>query len=210
MNLKSGTFLWTLTHWIVYKEELGLSEFQLDKSEMIKYLKQINDDLKSANETGEILISGGASMCLVHEARPSTKDIDAIYEPKGRINEISEKIAKENNLEYGWLNDGVKGFLHPNMKSEIVYDFGNLKVSTVSAEALLAMKITALRSHTKDLEDAKFLMKKLNITNEDKLLKVLSENTYKERLTVITKYKALEVLQMVRDEILHNKPSLKD
>lgn len=118
-----------------------MENFKLEKGEMIKYLKQINDELKAAGDKGEILISGGASMCLVHEARPSTKDIDALYEPKSRINEIAERIAKANNLESGWINDGVKGFLHPNMKSEVVYDFGNLKVSTVSAEALLVFVV---------------------------------------------------------------------
>lgn len=177
-----------------------MEKFKLEKSEMIKYLKQINDELKSAGDKGEILISGGASMCLVHEARPSTKDIDALYEPKSRINEIAERIAKANNLEPGWINDGVKGFLHPNMKSEVVYDFGNLKVRTVSAEALLAMKLIALRSSTSDRDDAKFLIKKLNITDGDTLLKIISENTYKKKLSVMNQYLALDVLSEVNAE----------
>lgn len=30
-------------------------------------------------------------MCLVHSARDMTRDVDALYEPKAIINEISEK-----------------------------------------------------------------------------------------------------------------------
>lgn len=189
-----------------------MENFKLEKDDMIKYLKQINDELKRENETGEILISGGASMCLVHEARPSTKDIDAIFEPKSRINQIAEKIAQDNNLDSGWINDGVKGFLHPEMKQEVVYDFGNLKVSTVSAEALLTMKLIALRAGSSDRDDAKFLIKKLNITDGDALLQIMTENTYKEKLSVMIQYLALDVLSEVNSEREkeRKRPSIKE
>lgn len=176
------------------------NSFKLDKDDMMKYFKQIDQALKEQNQHGEIIISGGASMCLVHEARQSTKDIDALYEPKNLINEISQQIADKNNLNSDWINDGVKGFLHPDMKSEVILKFDNLTVSSVSAEALLAMKLTALRARTQDLNDAKFLIKKLNITDENQLLKILEENTYKDKLTVITQYKALDVLNSVNEE----------
>ncbi len=70
----------------------------LSKDMMIKALKKLGEELKKQGFQGEIILTGGASMCLVHSARDMTKDVDALYEPKAVINEISEKIAKENNL----------------------------------------------------------------------------------------------------------------
>ena len=60
---------------------------------------------------GELLLTGGASMCLVHSARDMTKDIDALYEPKTIINKLAVKIAEEEGLPGEWLNDSVKGFV---------------------------------------------------------------------------------------------------
>ena len=45
--------------------------------------------------TGEIVLTGGASMILVHEARDASKDIDGLYEPKTVINRCVKKIASK-------------------------------------------------------------------------------------------------------------------
>jgi hypothetical protein len=57
-------------------------------------------------------------MCLVHEARDMTKDIDALYEPKAIINTIAAQIAERNNLPSNWLNDSVKGYVNVNATKE--------------------------------------------------------------------------------------------
>ena len=74
-------------------------------------LKRLGEELNEIGMTGEILLTGGAAMCLVHSARDMTKDVDALYEPKGEINRIAKKIAEQEGSPEDWLNDGVKGFV---------------------------------------------------------------------------------------------------
>jgi len=177
-----------------------MSEKEIGKDEMVSYLKIIDQELGKLDQKGEILISGGASMCLVHDARQSTKDIDALYEPKNTINDIAAEIAEHNELGNDWINDGVKGFLHPDMKKDVVLKYDNLTVNTVSAEAILAMKLIALRDHTKDYDDAEFLIRKLDINDPDEIMNVLEKNSYPQNLNMITKYKALDLLDQVNEK----------
>lgn len=104
-----------------------------------------------------------ASMCLVHSARDMTKDVDALYEPKAIINEISEKIARENDLPLDWLNDGVKGFVNKKIETEKFSQFGTLKVTTVTPEYLPAMKLRSAGFTGQDYSDIKYLLNKLNV-----------------------------------------------
>lgn len=64
-----------------------MKQFYMGKEEILENIALINEELKSLNMHGEILIAGGASMCLAFSARPATRDINAIYEPKSIINE---------------------------------------------------------------------------------------------------------------------------
>lgn len=54
----------------------------MTKDEIKNYLIQLDAKLKSIDVKGEICLYGGVVMCLVYNARPSTKDVDAIFEPK--------------------------------------------------------------------------------------------------------------------------------
>ena len=60
----------------------------MTREQILFYLKEVGEELASRGIQGELLMTGGASMCLVHEARDMTKDIDALYEPKMYINQI--------------------------------------------------------------------------------------------------------------------------
>jgi len=135
----------------------------LSRDSIIKVLKKLGEELEKRGLKGEIILTGGASMCLVHSARDMTKDVDALYEPKAIINEISEKIAGENNLPLDWLNDGVKGFINEKIETEEFSQFRTLKVTTVTPEYLLAMKLMSARFTGQDYSDIKYLLNKLNV-----------------------------------------------
>ncbi|RPJ13224.1 MAG: hypothetical protein EHM30_11930 [Desulfobacteraceae bacterium] len=77
------------------------------RDEIIKYLHALNEKLRRRNVKGEICLYGGAVMCLVYDARPSTKDVDAIFQPADILREAAREIANEYELSDNWLNDGV-------------------------------------------------------------------------------------------------------
>jgi len=133
------------------------------RDELIQYLEILGEELKKIDSQGEIILTGGAAMCLVHSARDMTKDIDALYEPKSEINRLTEKIAREYGLPENWLNDSVKGFVNDNVETEDFLQLGNLKVSTVTPDYLLAMKLMSSRVEGQDYNDITFLFQKLGI-----------------------------------------------
>ena len=126
----------------------------LSKEDILTSLQKLGGLLKSQNMEGEILLTGGAAMCLVHSARDMTKDIDALYEPKELINQFVTQIAEDESLPADWLNDSVKGFVVENAPAEDFMTFDGLKITVVSPEYLLAMKLMSSRIGEKDAEDS--------------------------------------------------------
>ena len=113
----------------------------LSKEEIIAALSRLNDFLTEAKVIGEICLFGGTAMVLVFNARLSTRDVDAIFQPTALIRDLAEKIADERGLPRHWLNDGVKGFQanKPEITQDSVPQFSNLRIYRPSAEYLLAM-----------------------------------------------------------------------
>lgn len=147
----------------------------LSKEQILDNLRKLGEELKIRDLHGEIIITGGASMCLVHSARDMTQDIDAIYEPKSIINELVKKIAEENNLPMDWLNDSVKGFVNENIETVEFATLGNLKIATVTPEYLLAMKLLSARVTGQDYNDIKFLLNKLEITTSKEAYEIIEK-----------------------------------
>jgi methylmalonyl-CoA mutase cobalamin-binding subunit len=69
------------------------------KAEEIKQrLSELNDELRAADVKGEICLYGGAVMCLVFDARPATKDVDAVFRPAQQIRQAAERVARSHDL----------------------------------------------------------------------------------------------------------------
>jgi hypothetical protein len=156
---------------------------QLTRDDILHYFELLNEELKKSGEFGEIIIAGGAALALAYSARESTYDIDAIFEPKESFNRMIKKIAEENDIADDWLNDGIKGFFTAEMKYNEILSFTNLRISSMDAETMLALKLTSARSLSKDMEDSIFLMKHLNIQSEDKLFEIIDKYIPKHRQT---------------------------
>jgi hypothetical protein len=172
----------------------------LTKDLLLEYLRQLSDELDALGMSGEILLTGGAAMCLVHDARDMTKDIDALYEPKEIINVIAVKIAERENLPADWLNDSVKGFVGANAPIEEVIAWKGLKIQTVSAEYLLAMKMMSARYGEKDYEDILFLMNKLGITTVERATETLLAFFPQNRILPKTKYIIEEIVEQIQSQ----------
>jgi hypothetical protein len=159
----------------------------MEQKEIVDYLHIVNEELGKLNYKGEICLYGGAVMCLVFNARPSTKDVDAIFEPARIIKEIASKVAVEKDLSDNWLNDGVKGFVveHPR---QVFFELSNLTVYTAEPEYLLAMKCLAARVDTLDNRDIRFLINKLGLSLPEQVFSILQKYYPKRQIRPATQY----------------------
>lgn len=147
----------------------------MDKSEITIYLNELNNRLKEQNIKGQIALFGGTVMCLSYNARPITKDIDAMFEPKQIINKIAKQIANENKLPENWLNDSVKGFVSQNSDMKVFKNLSNLIIYVPSEEYMLAMKCMSARleEESQDRNDIDFLIDRLNLKNLESIIEIV-------------------------------------
>lgn len=168
----------------------------LAKADIIRLLKRLNEELANADQIGELYLVGGAVMCLVLEARPATKDIDAWFRPSRSIREAAKRVSVGEGVEPDWLNDAVKGYLSASGTYSPYLDLSNLRVSTATPEYLLAMKCLAMRlgEEFHDEEDVRFLLRFLNLARFDKALDVVGRYYPLERIPQKTLYALEELL----------------
>ncbi len=167
----------------------------MTSDEITKYLNELNDELASANINGEVTIYGGAVMCLVYDARPATKDVDAIFRPTSEIRTFISRIAERNDLPPDWLNDGVKGYLvaHPQ---RIFFDLSNLKVYVPEPDYMLAMKALSARADTYDQTDMRILITKLGLTQPVEVFAVLEKYYPQQQIRPATRYFIEELFEI--------------
>lgn len=183
----------------------------MKKEDILNALEQLGAELTKKGIQGEVLLVGGAAMCLAHNARDATKDVDALFEPKAEMYQAIERVAKNNNLEIDWMNDSVKGFIHANPKSLPFIEYPGIKISTVSPEYLLAMKMYSARTglHDKDIDDIKSLVNILELKAPDDAYRILDQYFPKERILPRTQY-LIEEIFMDRGSIMERLARVKD
>ena len=135
----------------------------------------------------EMYIVGGAAMAVAYDRERTTRDIDAVFEPKMAVYEEARLMAADLGLAPDWLNDGVKGllpdFLDPQPRPIIALD--GMRVSVASPECLFAMKAAAARPGA-DLEDLLALAKILGVTSAERANDIVSKFYRPARLQVRT------------------------
>lgn len=138
----------------------------------------LDAELRAQAVVGELHVVGGAVLCLVFHARPSTRDVDAYFEPTHKLRQAAARVAATYDLPKDWLNDAAKGFMSPKGDYKLFLDRPNLRVFTAQPEYLLAMKCLAFRlgAEFHDEADVRFLLRYLNI------------DRYEDALEVITRY----------------------
>lgn len=160
---------------------------QVNAEEIKRYLTELNDELRSMDVKGEICLYGGAVMALVYDARPDTKDVDAIFRPPAQIREAAVKVAKAHGLEPDWLNDAVKGFLVPH-KRRVLFDFSNLKIYVPEPDYLLAMKAISARVNSADARDVRVLIDLLKLKTVDEVLDIVEKYYPRKQIKPATQF----------------------
>ena len=88
---------------------------RLSKHDIEGLFERLNHELARRTITGEVYVVGGAVMCLVFDARASTRDVNAFFHPANEVRTAARTVAGAAGLPEDWLNDAVKGYLsHKN------------------------------------------------------------------------------------------------
>jgi hypothetical protein len=140
-------------------------------------------------------------MVLAFNARLSTHDVDAVFEPPEVFRRRAREIAEEINLPADWLNDGVKGYVSdaPEYTSDGLPQMSHLRIIRPTAEYLLAMKCMASRfpSYTTkgDREDIVFLLNHLGLGDAEAVFKVVEKFYSPEHILPKTQFLIRELLE---------------
>jgi len=180
----------------------------MNKEDMMTYLNEMNNRLADVNLNGEIIMTGGAVVTLVHGERDATMDFDVVFTPKEEIRDIIKDIANKYDLDNDWMNNGVEPCLTPAMKFNKFLELSNLTVYNMDDESMLALKLVSARplpSH--DMNDSIFFMKKLNIRSVEQALDIIEKYTDPIRLTPAVRYFTIDVFENYSkyDNSMHNK-----
>lgn len=120
----------------------------LSRDRIITLFAELDQELGRNGVRGDVFVVGGAAMTLAYDARPATRDVDAIWQPSAEVRAAAARIARRHDdLEPDSLNDGAKAFLPGEDRGtqKVVYDGDHLTVSAPSPEYLLATKLLASR-----------------------------------------------------------------
>jgi hypothetical protein len=152
----------------------------LTRERIIEALNLLGKLAAEKNVKLELSLFGGSAMMLAYGSRDRTKDVDAIIRPSQVASELVKQVAERLNLHEAWLNDDVKRFVSdagtfaPLQIHELESAAKqHLKITRASASYLLAMKALACRSalpgYAGDIEDLRFLIRKMEIRTLDQL-----------------------------------------
>jgi len=159
----------------------------VDRDEIVALLRELGRRLAARGLVGELYVLGGAAIALLLDPRRSTRDIDAVFEPKREIYEVAGAMSDELDLPAGWLNDAVKGFLAGDDPDAVpVLEVPGLRCSVASPRILLAMKVLAHRVG-EDEDDVRLLASDLGLSSAEEVLGLV-EDVYGDRLDVAARF----------------------
>jgi hypothetical protein len=175
----------------------------MEKEQIEFYLEKLSEALEKQDVKGEIVLYGGAVMVLAFKARPSTKDVDAVFIPKDLIYQAAGEVEDQFGAPESWLNDAVKGFVSLREEVDPYRDLPNLKVFTAAPEYLLAMKCMSLRIGlgSSDVEDVRFLIRHLGLTSAKDLLDRIEKYYPRNQISPKTQFAVEELFETLDSPI---------
>ena len=154
----------------------------------------LDRELAKRSVVGEIGLLGGAVMCLVFQARESTRDVDAVFAPTREIRDAVRSVARTCDVPDDWLNDAAKGFMVSSPPRIQVLDLPNLRVWAPTAEYMLAMKCVSARFDTHDAGDVAFLIRHLGLVAPAQVFERIARYYPHERVPPRTRFLVEELL----------------
>ena len=156
----------------------------------------LNEERARRHVRGEAYLAGGAVRCLMFQARPATKDIDAMLVPSAEMRAAAQTVAVREGLHDYWLNDAVKGFFSERGTFEVFEELINPRIYVPHPGYLLAMKCLALRfgEEFQDLGDVAILVRELGVRTVAEAEAILEQYYDLARYPAKTRYVLEELL----------------
>lgn len=176
----------------------------LSRSTILMAFAHLSEELGKVGILGELNVVGGTAMVLAFQARESTKDVDAIFEPTSAVRTAAAVVARDLSLPTDWLNDGVKGYLSTagTFSAVDAVDLPSLRVQAPTPEYMLAMKVLAARVGTVgdrgDSADIEFLIRLLGLTETSAVMEIVSRYYDPSRILPRSSYLVDEILEEMR------------
>ena len=147
----------------------------LSRDELLELLEDLSQTLARSDERARMFVVGGAAMSLGYDQTRTTRDVDALFEPKPCVHSAVADVAARHGLDPDWLNDAAKGFMPgPDPDPRTVYESDHLLVQVASPEYLLAMKLHSARPG-RDIDDAAILYRTAGYTSPEQALDLLEQ-----------------------------------
>lgn len=142
----------------------------LTREVVMRALTSLDLRLQRRRLTADVFVFGGAAMVLGFDARPATRDLDAVWQPHTAVLEEAWAVAEELGLPRSWLNEQASTYLPSGVRSgdAVAFHGAALRVTLASAELLLAMKVRAGRRG--DLADIALLAARLGMSTADEVI----------------------------------------
>ena len=140
-------------------------------------------------------------MVLAWQARQTTRDVDAIFQPAAAVREEARLVAEELGLPDDWLNDAAKAFQSSRSEFRPIdgLEYANLRVQAPTPEYMLAMKVMAARSgygaERGDKQDIAFLIRLLQLRSPDQVMEVVQRYYDPSRILPRSLYLVQEILE---------------
>jgi Nucleotidyltransferase of unknown function (DUF6036) len=166
----------------------------LTRKDILKALVRLSEILEARGVKADLYVVGGAAMTLAYKARPSTRDVDAIFKRKNEVFKAAAQVAREQTLPDEWLNDSVKKFIgRPDRRPRPILDLPGVRIMAGSPEYLLAMKVLADR-HDRDRGDLRFLIRLLGLKSVKQAERLFSEVYPEEDIPADTRARLAELI----------------
>ena len=115
---------------------MSLGDPLLDRAAIEDAFRRLGDRLARRGVVADLYVFGGAAMALAYDARRSTRDIDAVFQPHGVVLDEARAVAAELGLPQWWLNEQASAYVAPggDTNAPRVFDHPGLRVSAASPE----------------------------------------------------------------------------
>ncbi len=156
----------------------------LGKERITELLFELGRRCAASGVSVDMLVVGGGAIALAYNGDRTTRDIDAIFEPKMRVYAITKIMADELGLPRDWLNDGVKGLL-PDFKDgglQFTVAGEGIRIVVPSPEYLFAMKAVSARIGIDD-DDVRLLGRRIGITSAAEAFEAVERFYRRERVS---------------------------